>query len=206
MGAKLSRKPADVFERLGLTTREVSDRIVQTYLRATPADCEAGAQWYGEGTEILRGLVAAGAPSLEHAAAIVSHLSPRTSWSRNVAGAFALVAGGRRAARELGCMPANVDRAVQALESDDPLGTINGPKTKRFAWNLLGYRQAVAVDVWAARVAFGDSVEDPEIVLARTGVYEAVEHAYKLAARRLGVDPTTAQATTWIVARNGRAA
>jgi hypothetical protein len=31
-----------------------------------------------------------------------------------------------------------------------------------------------------------------------------VEHAYVLAGRRLGVDPVTVQATTWIVARNGR--
>jgi hypothetical protein len=37
-------------------------------------------------------------------------------------------------------------------------------------------------------------------------VYPAIEHAYRVAAERVGVDPTTMQATTWVVARNGRAA
>ncbi len=207
MGTKLSRRPADVFDRMGQTTRQVTDRIVATFDRATPSDIESGARWYGEDSAAtLAGLVAAGAPSREHAATIVSHLSPRTSWSRNVSGAFALVTDGTGAtARELGCMPANVERAVAALASTEPLATLNGPKTKRFAWNLLGYREAVTVDVWAARVALGDSTEDPEKILSRVGVYEAIEHAYKLAARRRGVDPTTMQATTWVVARNGRA-
>ena len=102
-------------------------------------------------------------------------------------------------------MPANCDRAAAALVSDAPLSTINGPKTQRFAWNLLGIRTCATIDVWAARVAFGESVVDPEKVLARTGVYETVEHAYKIAALRRGVDVATMQATTWIVARNGRA-
>ena len=209
MSTKLSRKPADVFDRIGAgSTRRVADRIVATFRRATPADIEAGTRWYGDDAEAhIQGLMATGAcPTREHAAALLSHLSPRTSWARNVAGAYAMANGGARAARELGCIGANVDRAAVALASEDPLGTLNGPKTKRFAWNLLGYRQAVTVDVWAARVAFGDDIEDPERVLGQVGVYEAVEHAYKLAARRLGVDPTTCQATTWIVARGGRAA
>jgi hypothetical protein len=62
----------------------------------------------------------------------------------------------------------------------------------------------VTVDVWAARVAFGPR-DDAEQVLSRVGVYDAVERAYQIAAQRLGVDPVTVQATTWIVARGGRA-
>ncbi len=210
MSTKLSRKPDDVLRRVGAGgTMATVNRIMKTWDRATPSDVEAGSRWYGEDSgAILRGLVAAGGGSmtLQHAAAVVSHLSPRTSWGRNVAGAYALVTGGVEAARELGCISRNVELAQAALESEEPLATLNGPKTKRFAWNLLGYREAVTVDVWAARVALGDTAENPERILGLTGVYDALEHCYRLAARRAGVDPTTMQATTWVVARNGRAA
>jgi len=204
MGAKLSRKPADVFARIGQgSTRRVVDRIVATFDRATPADIEAGARWYSDGEEHVDALVKVGnLPTREHAAAVLAHLSPRTTWARNVSGAYLLATGSEPTA----CIGANVDRARTAIASEDPLSTLNGPKTKRFAWNLLGYRQAVTVDVWAARVALGEGDDDPERTLGAVGVYDAIEHAYKLAARRRGVDPTTMQATTWIVARGGRAA
>ena len=55
-----------------------------------------------------------------------------------------------------------------------------------------------------SRSALRKLVADPEKALSRVGVYDAIEHSYRLAAARLGVDPVTVQATTWIVARNGR--
>lgn len=178
--------------------------ILATWLRATAADREAGARWYGaDSGAILAALVLAGARSLAHAAAIVSHLSPRTTWARNVAAAMALVTGGPDAAIGIGAMRANVDRAMRAADSDDPLDTfgVNAHKTRAFARNLLGDRDAVTIDVWAARVA---GITE-ERVLKRVGVYDIVADAYREAARRMNVDATTMQATTWIVARNGRA-
>lgn len=185
-------------------------RILTVWNRSTDTDREAGARWYREDSEtVLGALVAAGAPTREAAAAVIAHLSPRTTWARNVAGALALVSEGEAAALALGCMSASVTRAVAALSApgaDAALATLKGPKTSRFARNLLGDSEAVTVDVWAARIAMGACVEDPEKVLARTGVYDACEAAYREAAHRTGVDPTTMQATTWVVARNGRAA
>lgn len=190
----------DTLRKLGTSTRATVDRIVRTFDRATVSDVEAGATWYGDANDIATELASA-AGSREHAAAVIAHLSPRTAWARNVAGAVGLVTDGNTH----GCIGANVDRARRALQSPDPVATLNGPKTRRFALNILGDRDAVTVDVWAARVAFGTSVSDPEAALSRKGVYDAIEHAYRLAAARRGVDPTTMQATTWIVARNGRA-
>lgn len=205
MAAKLNRSPDAVLRRIGAGgTRATVRRILATWDRRTDADLEAGARWYGEdSTAILSGLMAAGAPTMAHAAAVVSHMSPRTTWARNVAGAYALVTGGEDAALKLGCLSRNVTGAARAMASDDPLATINGPKTSAFARNLLGDREAVTVDVWAARVALGPDGEDS---LNLIGVYDAVAHTYRLAARRAGVDPTTMQATTWVVARGGRAA
>jgi hypothetical protein len=171
-------------------------RILATFDRATASDLEAGATWYDEAGELARDL-AANAGSVEHAAAVIAHLSPRSTWTRNVLAATALILK-----REMppGVMSDPLARATDALDSADPLATLNGPKTARFARNILGDVEAVTVDVWAARVA-GIS----ERQLASAGVYDLVEHAYRLAARRRGVNPSTMQATTWVVARGGRA-
>lgn len=185
--------------RSGTSLEATVKRILRTFDRATPSDIEAGASWYAEAGSIADAL-AHKATSREHAATVLAHLSPRTTWSRNVAGAVSLLTDGTTA----GCMAANVTRARKSLGTADPLSTLNGPKTRRFALNILGDRDAVTVDVWAARVALGKSTDDPERVLGRKGVYDAIEHAYRLAAARRGVDPTTMQATAWVVARNGR--
>lgn len=190
-------------ERLGTigeSTRMVADRIVRTWNRATVADLDNGAGWYAEGQKLIDELAAEHGLSRETVAAVIAHLSPRTPWRRNVDGARALLATGAAP----GCLGANVERARAAMLSADPLATLNGPKTYRFALNLLGDREAVTVDVWAVRVALGER-DDAALILDRVGMYDAIEHAYRVAARRMGVDPSVMQATTWVVARNGRA-
>lgn len=185
----------------GVSHETIVRRILATFDKASPADIEAGARWYDEAGELCDTLQQGYTVTREHVGAILAQLSPRTTWSRNVAGAVAMIREGHEAARALGCIGANVDRALVAIGSDDPVATINGPKTRSFALNILGDREAVTVDVWACRVADLD-----ETRLGRKGAYDAVAHAYRTAARRRGVDPATMQAVTWIVARNGRAA
>ena len=202
MAQRIDTRPNQTLSRVfGTTTRATVDRIVSTYGRATAADREAGAAWYGRGADIITHLSQRTGHSPEHVAAVISHLSPRTPWGRNIYGATMLVTTGEAPT----CLSANIARARRALASPDPLATFSAqaPKTARFARNLLGDRSVVTVDVWALRVAIGRDAEDKH--LKRAGVYDAVEHAYRLAAARLGVDPVTVQATTWIVARNGRA-
>lgn len=177
----------------------ITKRISATWAKATRSDVEAGACWYLEAEGIIDRLSGQTGHSREKVAAVMAHLSSRTTWLRTVAGATSLLLTGQAP----GCMGANVTRARTALESDHPLGTLNGPKTQRFARNMLGDHQVVTIDVWALRVALGDPEADGT-ALRVPGVYEAIEHCYQAAARRAGVTPATMQATTWIVARNGR--
>jgi hypothetical protein len=183
------------------TVATLTARILRVWNRATQSDIEAGARWYSEAQELASTLTgrpySGGILNLEQTASIIAALSPRTSWSRNVAGAVALVIEGPTAARRVGCMTRNVETAQRA--KTEGFAALNGPKTSRFARNIAGDRESVTVDVWAARVAD----IDPDL-LSRVGVYDAVERAYQNAARRVGVDPATMQATTRIVARNGR--
>lgn len=212
--------------RAGVTLRTAVDRILTMFDLATAADIESGATWYGsDAAALVSDLAHVGGVSRETAAAVLSKLSPRTTWGRNVAAATALLgAYGRgegidaacEAARAVGAMNANVLGAraavVAYVNGQDPLLTFGAtaPKTGAFARNLLGDRDAVTVDVWAARIALVPSWSrgqetDADLILSRAGVYGALAHAYRVAARRRGVDPTTMQATTWVVVRNGRA-
>lgn len=185
-------------DRADVTLETVPRRILRSFDRATASDLEAGARWYDEAGDLVSSLAAAHSLPRENVAAVISALSPRTTWARNIAAATALITSGPTAARKTGAIGSNIDRATRAKRNGPD--ALNGPKTQRFAANILGDREAVTVDVWAARVA---GVTERE--LTRVGVYDALEHAYRLAARRRGVDPATMQAVTWIVARNGRA-
>lgn len=185
----------------GVSQATIVKRIVATFDRATPADLEEGASWYPKAYGIASDLVLGHeVDSTEHGAALLAALSPRTDWARNVAGAVAMAYGNEAA----GCLGANVERAERVLRADEPVADLNrtgtAPKIEAFARNILGDVEVVTVDVWACRVANLD-----ETRLSRKGAYEAVAHCYRLAARRRGVDPRTMQATTWVIARNGRA-
>lgn len=183
----------------GVSLETVVRRILRTFDRATAHDIEAGARWYDEAGELAAELSNGQDVTVAHAAVVIAHLSPRTTWTRNVEGAVSLI---RHGVQANGIMGALYERALASLEFADPFDSFGptAPKTASFARNIAGDREAVTVDVWAARVADLD-----ESMLGRKGAYDAVAHAYRLAARRRGVDPATMQATTWIVARNGRA-
>lgn len=185
----------------GVSHRTIVARILRTFDRANVSDIESGARWYDSAGELAANMASAHFDGdIEKAASVLAALSPRTTWARNVAGAAAFLCGGPIAARRVGCMERNVSRARQArLHGYGAFGPMS-PKTAAFARNIAGDREAVTVDVWACRVANLD-----EDLLSRKGAYDAVAHAYRLAARRRGVDPATMQATAWIVARNGRA-
>jgi hypothetical protein len=188
----------------GVSLETITRRILRTFDRASKADVESGARWYEEAGHLADALSGysdwyEGFISTDQAAVIIAHMSPRTPWYRNVIGATHLVETGERHNQIMGDL---YMRALDSLAYEDPFGSF-GPaarKTQSFARNISGDREAVTVDVWAARVADLD-----DTLLSRKGAYDAVAHAYRLAARRRGVDPATMQATTWIVARNGRA-
>ena len=190
--------PDACLRRVGTSTRRVVAAILATFDRATPSDIEAGASWYADARELALMLGERSGVGTEHAAAVIAHLSPRLSWTRNVFAATELLLSGVPAP---GVMSRSYARAEASLQSERPEDSLSGPKTLRFYRNIIGDSEAVTVDVWAARVA---CVSESD--LRKRDVYDAVEHAYRLAARKRGVTPATMQATTWVVARNGRAA
>lgn len=206
--------------RVGISLDTAVSNILATWERCTPAMIEAGATWYGDTERLVDTMSSVTGHSRVACAVTLAHLSPRTTWQRNVAAAWAVLtavqtAGAQfDAGRVAGAMGGNLTRAVYALAQqahgdEAVLATLHGPKTRAFALNILGDRDAVTVDVWAARVAIAPEwvrgeAGDVERMLSRAGVYAAISEAYRIAAARAGVDATTMQASCWVAIRNGR--
>jgi len=180
--------------KLGLSTAKVVNRILSTYSKASEDEILEGKAWYPSAFALAEELAEAGDMTVEQAGVMIAHLSPRLRWTKNVVAARALVATGKAP----GVFGKQTAKAIEAMTAVDPWVTFGkGPKTIAFAQNILGNEQAVTVDVWAARVA---GITEQE--LSRVGVYEAVAHAYRLAAKRVGITPAQMQAITWVAIRN----
>lgn len=179
--------------KIGLTMTEVRRNIRTVYGQRLPHNVAAGMTWYDEAQGIAREVSDLTGKSLDHAAVMIAHLSPRTRWSENIRYALELASTGNT----FGTFRSAVDRARKALESDDPWSTFGkAPKTRAFAANIRGDLTAVTIDVWAMRIA---GVSEQQ--LSRAGMYDAVAHAYRLEAKRAGILPAQLQAITWVVIR-----
>ncbi|MBM4616419.1 hypothetical protein GS534_24540 [Rhodococcus hoagii] len=196
MGTKIVRTPGETLETVfGTTTRKAVANILSHWAAASAQDKAAGLLWYPAAGAFADELAAEYGVSRAHVATAIAHLSPRTNWQANKAAARALLAG---TGKPSGIIGSNWDRAAKSLTDPNPLATLNGIKTRNFAHNILGNEDAVTVDVWAMRVALGYSDDGK---LGRVGAYDALAHAYRVAAKRVGVSPAVLQATTWTVIR-----
>lgn len=189
----------------GITLETATRRILRTFDKATSADLEAGASWYPEVGRLAAELAAQSGRSVNCCAAVISHLSPRNRWVRNVLGAHMMLVDKETTAPGL---TTGTDKALAAIAldlNDEPVDESTfGPKTLHFYYNIMGDHEAVTVDVWALRVV-GIKGKDEDKDLRKGGRYAALEHAYRLAAGRRSVEPSTMQATCWVVERGGHA-
>jgi hypothetical protein len=185
--------------KVGLNVEQVVKRILRVYGKASSADVLAGKVWYEEAQSLCQSLAASSDYTVDQVAAAMAQLSPRLRWSQNVDSIVMLVNEGSLPAYVM-TGPAN--RARKALAAAEPFDTFGKKalKTRSFARNITGDVHAVTVDVWAARVAGVDEAQ-----LKLVGVYEAIAHCYRLAAKRAGIDPQQMQAITWIVVRGSAA-
>lgn len=160
------------------------------YLRAR-AWCEHRAQVYGMRVRTV--------------AAVVSALSPRNKWERNLLDADQLLyyaSNGYSAAMVVSStFEKNVLKAYDIVEFDKPELVETGPKTRSFLDCIDNPKcDAVVVDVWAYRVIEGD------LKLKAVGFsdecYEKYADAYRRAADEVELLPMQIQAITWVAARS----
>lgn len=180
----------------GSSIKRMRNAINRTLDLSTPELTKAGKEWYRSAYNECASIAIHTPYTVDQIAGAVAHLSPRMPWSRNIELARTLATTG-----SANCMRRSLDGAVAALNSNDPLETfgVNAHKTRAFYKNILNDYRPVTVDVWAARIAIGKN--DAEKVLSRKGMYQAVSHAYNLAAKDHNVSPAEAQAIAWCIIR-----
>lgn len=191
--------PAQGLAKVDLNVEQVIKRISRVFNRATEDEFKAGMTWYNEATGIVYDLSEASRYTVGQVAAAMAHLSPRLRWNQNVAAIELLVLEDFIPGY---VMSGPAGRARKALLAADPEATFGkkAKKTLNFSRNCAGDVNAVTIDVWAARV-----VGITESQLKLEGVYEAIAHCFRLAAKRAGITPAQMQAITWIVVRGSAA-
>ena len=183
------------FDKVGLTTETVVKRIIRTLNKADAVTVREGMAWYDEARQLTVKLSLISEYTTAQVAAAMAHLSPRLRWNQNVEAITQLVLYGTLPAY---IMQGPAKRARKALVAAEPMNTFGkrAKKTLAFARNINGDVNAVTVDVWIMQV-----VGITEQQLKMVGVYDAVAHAYRLAAKRRSFTPAQLQAITWIVVR-----
>ena len=177
------------------TDRTMVARVERKLALADAETIETGRHRYDIGQQMVARHAQLSGRTVEHAAAEMSHLSPRERWENNVKAAELFARTGEK---RQGIMSGPFDRAVRASVSDAPLASF-GPKahkTRALAANLAGDLTEVTVDVWIAR-----AMKVSETELKRVGVYARIAKAFRKVAARHNLEPAQLQAIVWIVER-----
>lgn len=187
--------PQQGLDKVGLTTETVVKRIMRAFYKASEAEFVLGLCWYNDAQYIVNTLAADSQYTVNQIAAAMAHLSPRLRWKQNVDSIEQLVLLGKVPNYVMSGPAKRAEAALQAANPELTFGK-KALKTLNFSRNVSGCANSVTVDVWAARLC---GVSEAQLKLV--GVYDALAHCFRLAAKRAGVTPAQIQAITWIVVR-----
>lgn len=150
--------------------------------------------WYDTAQLTCQGIADSFGLPLETVAGVVSALSPRVRWHKNVEYAERFIrSSGRERIPVFSTSRANAQRI---LDGEHPLDVMQGPKTRAFYNNLIGDLRHVTCDVWAMRAV--DEERTPA-----GDVYREVAELYTAASEMVGCAPAQMQAAVWSAVRGG---
>lgn len=172
---------------------ELKSNIRSAWDSATDDQITRGRAWYTVAHDLAEMV---GNGDVRKGAGIISALSPRMAWDRNVSLAIDAMGGNVH-----GGMGASLRKAQAILDGTDPeLVLPMSAKTGNFYLNIVNpkHESAVTVDCWAYRVATRDwSAAGPKSAKD----YREVADAYREVASELNEIPADVQAGTWNWAR-----
>jgi hypothetical protein len=166
--------------------------------RAKPEHYREGIDWYQHAHTLARVLAGQHDISVEQAAGVLAALSPQLSWPRNVAYAEQFLATG-----DAPVLGRSKRAAARIVAGELPLSVLQGPKVRAFFANIADpSSDAVTVDRHAHDVAVGQRFGDARrSLLGRQGGYDLLAAAFRLAAAKVGLQPSAVQAIAWLAWR-----
>lgn len=181
-------KPSDT------TRRRYIRNIVKVYNAATPEQRRAGAEWYRRAHE-LADFLSEG--DVKRGAGVIAALSANKAWDLNQKLAKRAFAGDVS-----GHTRDNLAKVAKIMAGADPESVLPmSAKTGNFYRCILDPedQEAVCIDRHAHDIAVGKPYGDADRGLGSKARYATVSLAYRNAAAKLGVSPSTLQATVWVV-------
>lgn len=169
--------------------------------RLTTEEVIAGTGWYRGAERIARRLARKYGTTKHRAAGVIAAMSPNQTWKNNLVMAEEALAGNPRG------FSSAVARARRIMAGGSIISTFPDPdgnshKIREFYRAIAGNPNAVVIDRWALRAAWGEASVDAHW-LQRKGVYNMVADAYREVARTIEMDPRDFQAAVWIHVRGG---
>ena len=176
--------------------------INDCYNRSSEAVRQAGSVWYVNAHYTAReiGELAdySGDVALKVGSGIISALSPKTDWDKNILYAKELVRTGY-APRQT---EKNNEKALRILEGEDPLNVLGGLKVIPFYLAICspeGDEAIPVIDRHAGAVYMGRSITEKEQKkLSNVRVMDRIQKQYLYFARKQRIHVHRLQATTWV--------
>ena len=181
-----------------LTFERYVTNIILRYGQANTEQKIAGERWYVTANQLAY-MISGG--DVVKGAGVLAALSANKSWTENVKLAKRAFEKGTPS----GHTRVQLEKARKIMEgefSNSPLDVLgNGEKTRNFFECIVNpkHETAVCIDRHAHDVAVGEIYGNDDRGLSAKGRYELLARAYREAARRLGTNPATVQAVTWVV-------
>ena len=184
------------------TESQIRKRLRQLFNEATSDELESGLNWYKEANQICKDYALTFKQSPEVVANVLSALSPRNKWLRNVGDTFRVLDAVNRNVRpELISVCTFNTNKFKAFDIAKNGVTIKktSPKTHAFVRNIAELDENfVTIDVWHLRACFGETID--------TGLtpkkYEQLQAITISEAQKIGLKGYQFQAVVWEVIRN----
>lgn len=177
-------------------------KCVMLYKQVVKAGLQGVGSWYQDANKAINNIAELTGVDPVSAAGIVSALSPRNKWERNLIDALNLIQAYKQGlsvdAVKVCTFNSNKAKAWGILTGElSPVPCPNkSPKTNAFIRNILGDNMPVTVDVWHTRAMIGK--DSP----GSLRMYRAIESGTQKAAKRLGIPPSHLQAVIWVYCRD----
>ena len=191
--------------------------ITRLFRTATPAEIEAGAEWYADARRIVDALAVKYGVNPQRVAGIIAALSPLNSWGNNVNLAARFLAAKDQGGLTSGYLKANLAKArailageniVATLSGEKIVATLSGEKIVNFYRSILSAgEQGVTIDRHAYSLAVNMRFSDDDLPRFAGKRYAAIAECYRRAAHILSreygvtITPAQVQSVTWVLWR-----
>ena len=182
-----------------ITTQEMVDNIKAYYLMSTRLEKQQGKVWYRTANRICTELAELYDVPITTVIGIMSALSPRNKWERNVRDTEAVLVHGENAT--VATFNANKVKAVRILNGEEPLDVLSGNKVRSFYECIKGVEWGCCIETCIDSHAYGVACGYGERIKPKSisdRLYLVIQSAYVQAAADLDLQPMQLQAITWL--------